>query len=108
MTFSTAMYQRMPTTAFRHCAARRTSQSPNTGFTRRSSAPWASLKSGALANRDTGQLERRTADATVREEVIGGKLDDHFIVDPIQRGAGTSINMNVNEVMSMRGPRAPE
>jgi aspartate ammonia-lyase len=44
----------------------------------------------------------------VREDVIGRKLDDHFIVEPIQRGAGTSINMNVNEVMSMRGPKAPE
>ena len=61
-------------------------------------------KSAALANRDTGHLEPRIADAIARaaDDVIGGKLDEQFIVDPIQGGAGTSINMNANEVVANR------
>jgi aspartate ammonia-lyase len=61
-------------------------------------------KSAALANRDTGHLEPRIADAIARaaDDVIAGKLDDQFIVDPIQGGAGTSINMNANEVIANR------
>jgi len=61
-------------------------------------------KSAALANRDTGHLEPRIADAIARaaDDVIGGKLDEQFIVDPIQGGAGTSINMNANEVIANR------
>jgi aspartate ammonia-lyase len=52
-------------------------------------------KSAALANRDTGHLEASIADAIARaaDDVIAGKLDDQFIVDPIQGGAGTSINI---------------
>ena len=37
-----------------------------------------------------------------RQEVIDGKWDAEFIVDPIQGGAGTSINMNANEVIANR------
>src|ERR1700741_65940 len=61
-------------------------------------------KSAALANRDTGHLEARIADAIAlaADDVIGGKLEDQFIVDPIQGGAGTSINMNANEVIANR------
>ena len=61
-------------------------------------------KSAALANRDTGHLEASIADAIARaaDDVIAGKLDDQFIVDPIQGGAGTSINMNANEVIANR------
>src|ERR1051326_7240143 len=61
-------------------------------------------KAAALANRDTGHMETRIADAIARaaDDVIAGKLDDQFIVDPIQGGAGTSINMNANEVMATR------
>src|SRR4029453_4587938 len=61
-------------------------------------------KSAALANRDTGHLERRVADAIAMaaDDVIAGKLDDQFIVDPIQGGAGTSININTNEVIPNR------
>lgn len=36
------------------------------------------------------------------DEVIAGKWNDQFIVDPIQGGAGTSINMNANEVIANR------
>ena len=44
------------------------------------------------------------ADAIIRacDEVIGGKLRDQFIVDAIQGGAGTSANMNANEVIANR------
>jgi aspartate ammonia-lyase len=61
-------------------------------------------KAAALANRDTGHLDAKIADAIARaaDEVIAGKLHDQFIVDPIQGGAGTSINMNTNEVLANR------
>lgn len=61
-------------------------------------------KAAALANRDTGHLEPRLANAIAEaaDDVISGKLDPWFIVDPIQGGAGTSINMNTNEVIANR------
>ncbi len=61
-------------------------------------------KAAALANRDTGHLDARIADAIARgaDDVIAGKLSSWFIVDPIQGGAGTSINMNTNEVVANR------
>ncbi|WP_246017889.1 aspartate ammonia-lyase [Mesobacillus subterraneus] len=61
-------------------------------------------KAAALANADTSQLNRKLAEviALAADEVISGKLHDQFIVDPIQGGAGTSINMNTNEVIANR------
>ncbi|WP_027093063.1 aspartate ammonia-lyase [Cohnella thermotolerans] len=61
-------------------------------------------KAAALANRKTKLLRAPIADAIVRaaEEVAGGALADQFIVDSIQGGAGTSINMNMNEVLANR------
>lgn len=61
-------------------------------------------KAAALANADVGQLDRRIAEAIVAaaDEIIAGRLHDQFIVDPIQGGAGTSINMNANEVIANR------
>lgn len=61
-------------------------------------------KAAALANMDTGQLDRTIGTAIVEaaEEVMEGKLHEEFIVDPIQGGAGTSINMNANEVIANR------
>jgi len=61
-------------------------------------------KAAALANRDTGHLDAKRAEAIARaaDDVIAGKLDAQFIVDPIQGGAGTSINMNTNEVIANR------
>lgn len=61
-------------------------------------------KSSALANAEIGQLDEKLAEAIVAaaEEVIDGKLSDQFIIDPIQGGAGTSINMNANEVIANR------
>ncbi|RKO63198.1 aspartate ammonia-lyase [Caldibacillus debilis GB1] len=61
-------------------------------------------KSAAQANLAIGQLSPPVADAIIRatEEIIAGKWHDQFIVDPIQGGAGTSINMNANEVIANR------
>ncbi|MBO9130857.1 aspartate ammonia-lyase [Bacillus sp. 165] len=61
-------------------------------------------KAAALANMETGYLRSDITYAIVQaaEEIIEGKLHDQFIVDPIQGGAGTSINMNTNEVIANR------
>ena len=61
-------------------------------------------KAAALANMEVGQLNSRLGNVIVQasEEVINGQLHDQFIVDPIQGGAGTSINMNTNEVIANR------
>ncbi|WLR51211.1 aspartate ammonia-lyase [Bacillus tianshenii] len=61
-------------------------------------------KSAALANMEIGQLDKRIGQAIIdaADEVIDGKWSDQFIVDPIQGGAGTSINMNTNEVIANR------
>ena len=61
-------------------------------------------KAAALANMETGRLPGRIGMALIQaaDEIIGGKLLDQFPVDPIQGGAGTSINMNMNEVLSNR------
>ena len=61
-------------------------------------------KAAALANMRTGKLGKRIGGAIVRacNEVISGKLADQFMVDVFQAGAGTSTNMNVNEVIANR------
>jgi len=61
-------------------------------------------RSAAEANRELGLLEPRIAEAIVQaaEEVIAGKLDEHFPVDVFQTGSGTSTNMNTNEVIANR------
>ena len=58
----------------------------------------------AWANMDLGLLEQRLGEAILRacDEVIGGKLDDHFPVDVFQTGSGTSTHMNANEVIANR------
>ncbi|MBR4910427.1 MAG: aspartate ammonia-lyase [Clostridia bacterium] len=58
----------------------------------------------ASVNCDAGRIEKQVADAIISAcgDVIEGKLDKHFIVDPIQGGAGTSLNMNANEVIANR------
>src|SRR5262249_22317153 len=57
-----------------------------------------------LVHKPTGRLEPRLADAIVRaaDEVLGGQHRDQFIVDVYQAGAGTSHNMNCNEVLANR------
>ncbi len=61
-------------------------------------------KAAALTHRDTGRLPVHLADAIVRaaDEVLGGQHRDQFVVDVYQAGAGTSHNMNCNEVLANR------
>jgi aspartate ammonia-lyase len=61
-------------------------------------------KAAALANMDTGRLDKEVGEAIVAaaDEVLSGQHDRHFVVDPWQAGAGTSHNMNVNEVLANR------
>jgi aspartate ammonia-lyase len=61
-------------------------------------------RAAALTHKETGRLDRRLADAIVAasDEVLGGKHRDQFIVDVYQAGAGTSHNMNCNEVLANR------
>ncbi|MEN9938186.1 MAG: hypothetical protein RLZZ387_4765 [Chloroflexota bacterium] len=58
----------------------------------------------AEVNRDLGLLDPKLADAIVQaaQEVLDGKHADQFVVDPFQAGAGTSHNMNLNEVIANR------
>lgn len=61
-------------------------------------------KAAAQANMEIGLLPEVLAQATTQaaQEIIDGKWRDQFVVDPIQGGAGTSINMNTNEVITNR------
>ena len=61
-------------------------------------------KAAAITNCEVGTLDRKLGEAIVQacDEIIGGKLHEQFIVDPIQGGAGTSLNMNANEVIANR------
>ncbi len=61
-------------------------------------------KAAALANHELGLLDAQRTDAIVRacEEIRAGRLHDQFVVDVIQGGAGTSTNMNANEVIANR------
>ncbi|WP_026486371.1 aspartate ammonia-lyase [Caldanaerobius polysaccharolyticus] len=59
-------------------------------------------KAAAIANMKLGLLEQKIGDAIVAacDRILRGEFDDQFIVDRIQGGAGTSTNMNVNEVVA--------
>jgi len=61
-------------------------------------------KAAALANQDVRWLEPKIAEAIVAacDEILAGKLRDQFVVDDFQAGAGTSFNMNFNEVIANR------
>src|SRR5699024_14256 len=61
-------------------------------------------KAAAIANMEVSGLDNLIGQAIVQadEEIIDGKFHDQFIVDPIQGGAGTSTNMNANEVIANR------
>jgi len=58
----------------------------------------------ARANFDLGLLSKPVADAIIQtcQEIINGRFHSHFVVDLIQGGAGTSTNMNANEVIANR------
>jgi aspartate ammonia-lyase len=61
-------------------------------------------RAAAQANMALGRLDARIGDAIVRaaDDVLSGTLRDQFIVDVYQAGAGTSHNMNANEVLANR------
>jgi aspartate ammonia-lyase len=61
-------------------------------------------KAAALANCELGLLSesKKNAICEACDEIISGDLHDHFVVDMIQGGAGTSTNMNANEVIANR------
>ena len=61
-------------------------------------------KACAITNCNVGELKEEYKEAIVKacEEVYSGKFDNEFIIDPIQGGAGTSLNMNINEVIANR------
>lgn len=58
----------------------------------------------AKANSDLGLLDKKLTDAIIQacEEIANGRFHNHFVVDTIQGGAGTSTNMNANEVIANR------
>src|SRR5262245_16335373 len=61
-------------------------------------------RSAARVNRDLGRLDKKLAGLIERaaEEVMDGRLDEHFVLDIFQTGSGTSTNMNANEVIANR------
>lgn len=61
-------------------------------------------KAAAITNLEIGLLDKQVADAIIKacDEIIAGEFHEEFIVDPIQGGAGTSLNMNANEVIANR------
>lgn len=68
---------------------------------------WASAqvkKAACVTNRGLGLIEKTQADAIIKacDEIIDGKFQDQFVVDIFQAGAGTSHNMNCNEVIANR------
>ncbi len=86
---------------------RATENFPITGYTIHSAlikAMGIVKKAAALGNMEVHLLSKEIGEAIVEaaQEVIDGKWDAEFLVDPIQGGAGTSINMNANEVIANR------
>lgn len=68
---------------------------------------WASAqvkKAACVTNRDLRLIEKAHAEAMIQacDEIIDGKFQDQFVVDIFQAGAGTSHNMNCNEVIANR------
>lgn len=61
-------------------------------------------KAAAITNMEVKELDEKIGNAIIKacDEIISGKFHDQFIVDPIQGGAGTSANMNSNEVIANR------
>ena len=66
-------------------------------------------QAAAITHKETGRLDAKLADAIIAaaDEVLAGKHRDQFVVDPYQAGAGTSHNMNINEVLANRANEIP-
>ncbi|MFD4706464.1 class II fumarate hydratase [Gottfriedia sp. NPDC058432] len=62
-------------------------------------------KSAAITNKKLGKLDSEKADAIIgaADDILKGKLDNHFPLVVWQTGSGTQTNMNVNEVIAHRG-----
>jgi aspartate ammonia-lyase len=87
--------------------ARAVSNFPISGLKPHEALVWGTLvikKCAAKANMATGRLSAEIGAAIVAaaDEALAGRLADQFVVDPFQAGAGTSHNMNVNEVLANR------
>ena len=87
--------------------ARAVANFPISGLKPHPALVWGTLvikKAAARANMATGRLPADVGAAIVQaaDEAISGRFDDDFVVDPFQAGAGTSHNMNVNEVLANR------
>ena len=65
-------------------------------------------KAAALANKELKAIDAKLADAIIGacDELLSGNYEDQFVVDVFQAGAGTSFNMNVNEVIANLANRA--
>ena len=61
-------------------------------------------RAAAEVHQDLGLLDGKLAEAIIQagDEILAGQHHDHFVVDPFQAGAGTSHNMNANEVIASR------
>lgn len=61
-------------------------------------------KAAAITNANLGRIDNQKADLIMRaaDEVLAGKLDEHFPLVPFQTGSGTQSNMNMNEVIANR------
>src|SRR6266850_2603602 len=61
-------------------------------------------RAAAVVHKKTRRLDAKLADAIIKaaDEILAGQHRDQFVVDPYQAGAGTSHNMNVNEVLANR------
>ena len=61
-------------------------------------------RAAAEVNMELGLLDEKVARAIIEsgDEILGGRHHEHFVVDPFQAGAGTSHNMNANEVLANR------
>jgi aspartate ammonia-lyase len=61
-------------------------------------------KAAAITNSEIGILEKEKAEAIIKaaDEILSGSLQDQFIIDAINSGAGTALNMNMNEVLANR------
>lgn len=61
-------------------------------------------RAAAEVHKELGLLDENLANAIIQasDEILSGKLHEHFVVDPFQAGAGTSHNMNTNEVIANR------
>jgi aspartate ammonia-lyase len=61
-------------------------------------------RAAAITHKETGRLDAKLADAIIEaaDEILSGQHREHFVVDPYQAGAGTSHNMNINEVLANR------